>query len=658
MTQHAMAGQSTVGILAIVGTAGVGKTTLAIRWAHEAAAQFPDGQLYLDLLGFAPAEAGMPPGQAIRIMLDSLGVARERIPAATEAQATMYRSLLAGRRMLIVLDNARDPGQVRPLLPGGSGCLVLVTSRSDLAGLAATDGARLLPLGLLTDAQGRQLLASHLGDSTVAADPAAVTELITLCAGLPLALSIAAARAATAPELALAALVARLRDSRTRLDGLSTGEAATDLRAVLSWSLQQLTEPAARMFRLLGLHPGPDVTAAAAASLAGIPLARADQILSELVRANLLTEHLPGRYACHDLLRGYASEQALAQNSDPVHGAALRRAFDYYLHAACTASRAQWPDRAQITVAAPLAAVVAEDFADCQQALDWFGAERLVLVAAISCAAADEELSSYASQLAWAVSPFLWWHGYWPELEAVQNHALAVMRRLGDRAFEVPALRLLALAKLRLGDLAGANDCLSEALAAAAQPGGELQQALVHTDVAALLDDQGRHHEAIGHVEEALRLQVAAAHWSGQVASLSNLGWFHARDGRYERSIEYCEQALALLQELGAFSRPRLEAGILHNLGYVRHRLGRYADAIALYRRALELDGEAGDLRFPAEVFTHLGDSHHAAGDYCAARQAWQQAMELLNQLDPAACELRGRLAHGKAADGVGIRRS
>jgi hypothetical protein len=297
-------------ISVVGGMAGVGKTTLVLHWAHRVAPRFPDGQLYVNLRGFDPSGSPVTPAEAIRGFLVALGVRADGIPPDLVDMAGLHRSLLADKRMLIMLDNARDEQQVRPLLPASPHCLVLITSRNQLPGLAATDNARLLPLDVLTEASAEQLLTDRLGAQRAAAEPTAVTNIVRLCARLPLALTIAAANAATRPGLRLADLAAELRDARCCLDTLDTGDPATSIRAVFSWSIEQLSLAAAGMFRLLGLHPGPDITAAAAASLVGVPVRQARQTISELLRANLLAEHVPGRFAIHDLLRVYAADQA------------------------------------------------------------------------------------------------------------------------------------------------------------------------------------------------------------------------------------------------------------------------------------------------------------------------------------------------------------
>jgi hypothetical protein len=325
-------------ISVIEGTAGIGKTALAVHFAHQVAGDFPDGQLYVNLRGFDPAGPPMTPGEAVHIFLDALGVRAGQLPASLDAQVGLYRSLLAGRRMLVLLDNARDAGQVRPLLPASPGCLVLVTSRSQLTGLAAAEGAMPLALDLLTGEEAKELLAARLGGDRLAADPAAAQELTGLCARLPLALAIAAARAATQPALPLADLAAELRDAGGRLDALDAGDAAASVRAVFSWSYQQLDAAAARMFRLLGLHPGPAIGTPAAASLAGLPPRPARTVLTELTRAHLLAEPAPGRFAFHDLLRAYAAERAQADEGGTERHAAVHRMLDHYLHTACPAA--------------------------------------------------------------------------------------------------------------------------------------------------------------------------------------------------------------------------------------------------------------------------------------------------------------------------------
>ncbi|NUS81709.1 MAG: hypothetical protein HOY75_02885 [Streptomyces sp.] len=311
-------------ISVIGGMAGVGKTTLAVHWAHQVADRFPDGQFYVDLRGFEPTGTALDPGEAVRDFLCALGVPRHRVPHGLDAQTALYRSLLAGRRFLVLLDNALDTEQVRPLLPGAPGCLVIVTSRDTLTGLVADHGAHPLSLCWLDAEEGREFLAARLGAARVAAEPQAAAEIVELCAGLPLALSCVAARLAAHPGFRLSALAAELRDAHDRLDAIARGSA--EVSTVFSWSYRALSAAAARLFRLLAGHPGPDLSASEVAELAaldglaghaGLDTQESARLLAELVRAHLVAEPSPGRYSVHDLLRSYAA--GLGENTDHGH---------------------------------------------------------------------------------------------------------------------------------------------------------------------------------------------------------------------------------------------------------------------------------------------------------------------------------------------------
>ena len=378
----------TVVISAIGGTAGVGKTALALHWAHRVSGEFPDGQLYVNLRGFDPSGTPVTPEAGVRGFLDALGVPPDRIPAGLDAQAAMYRSLLAGKRMLILLDNARDADQVRPLLPGTAGSMAVVTSRSRLTGLAVTEGAIQIGLDVLTAAEASELLASRLGPARVAREAQATAEITALCARLPLALAITAARAAARPGVPLAVIAAELRQAGDRLDLLTAGDPATDVRAVFSWSYHSLGEHAARMFRLLGLHPGPDISAPAAASLAGLRLAEAQAALRELAGAHLLTEPAPARFAFHDLLRAYAAEQAGTIDTGAGRRTAVHRMLDHYLHTSYSAVLLMFPSLVPVTLTTASRGAVQQDLAGRRQAMDWFETEHQVLRGVVEAAAA------------------------------------------------------------------------------------------------------------------------------------------------------------------------------------------------------------------------------------------------------------------------------
>lgn len=630
----------TVVISAVGGTAGVGKTALVVHWAHQAAHRFRHGQLYVNLRGFDPSGVPVTPAEAISGFLGALGVPPDQIPQDLAARASLYRSLLAGQQMLIVLDNARDEEHVRPLLPGSPGCMVIVTSRRQLVGLAAADGASLLTVDVLSHADSRQMLAMRLGSKRAVAEPDAVDQIVSLCARLPLALAIAAARAAARPGLPLAALVSELREAPGRLDALDTADPATSVRAVFSWSAQQLGHEAARMFALLGLHPGRDITIPAAASLAGITLPAAGRQLRELTAANLLTEHLPGRYTWHDLLRSYAAEQAPAAGGEDGRAAA-GRILDHYLHTACAAALLLSPSRRPLSLAPARAGVTNEQLPGHQQAMAWFEAEHQVLLAAVALAAGTE-FDVHAWQLPWAMAFFLDRRGHWHDSAAVQRIALAAATRLGDTPAQAMAGRALGKACVWLTDYDQARVHLAASLALYQQLGDRDGQARVHQSLLWVCEREARYAEALGHAEQALALFRATGDQAGQAAALNSVGWCHALTGNPQRARTFCQQALILNQEHG---NRRSEALIWDSLGYAEHQLGNFAEAAACYQRALSLFSEVGDRFHQAEMLAHLGNTRHAAGEQDAARSVWQQALDILVDLrHPDADQVRAKL--------------
>jgi DNA-binding SARP family transcriptional activator/tetratricopeptide (TPR) repeat protein/DNA-binding XRE family transcriptional regulator len=534
---------SGVVIAALTGMAGIGKTALAVHWAHRVASQFPDGQLFINLRGFGPSGAAVTATEAVRGFLVALGVAPARIPADRDGQAGLFRSLLVGRRMLIVLDNAQDAAQVRPLLPGSPGCLVLVTSRNRLTGLAAAEGAHLLNLGGLTAAESRDLLRASVGAERAMAEPVAVSELIGVCACLPLALCDVAARAVASPGLPLAALAAEMRDTPGRLDALETGESATSVRMVFSWSRARLREPASRMFRMLGIHPGPDIAVPAAASLTGMPREQAYLALAELRDEHLLTEYAPGRYNLHELLRAYAAERARTSDSDAERRAAVHRVLDYYLHAATAASSFICPDRTQLTLSRPRPGVVLGEITGSGQAAEWFENERYALLAAIG-QAVEGEYSPHAWELPWAAGWFFQDEACWQLLAAAQESALAIAVRLGDLAGQVLIREHLGSLRFLLGDIVGAGHHLDEAVKLATRLGDERLRALTGLSRAYVLQSQGRAFEAMAQAKHALRLYHAAGDRKGESRALYTIGWYLFQLGDYKQAAGFSSRAL------------------------------------------------------------------------------------------------------------------
>jgi DNA-binding SARP family transcriptional activator len=636
-------------ITAIGGTAGVGKTALAVHWARQHTAWFPDGQLYANLRGFGPADP-LPPAEALRAFLDALHVPATQIPASLDGRRALYRAQLAGKKILILLDNARDPAQVRPLLPASPTATIVITSRNELASLIVADGAHPITLDVLTTTEAHQMLTHRLGPHRVTAEPAAASDLIALCARLPLALAITTARAAAHPTLPLAALAAELRDATTRLDALATtkdttrtpGDEATDARAVLSWSYQQLAPATARMFRLLALHPGPDITAPAAASLTATDPPQATRLLRELTRGCLLTEHTPGRYTLHDLLRTYATEQTHTTDTHQTRHQATNRILDHYLHTAHTAALLLNPAREPVALPSLHPTVIPERFCDGRQALAWFEAEHRVLLSAVSLAAGTG-FDTCAWQLPRAMAEFLNRQGHWHEQATTERIAVAAAIRLGDLAGQAMSRRLLASACARLGDYGQAHAHFAACLRLYRQLGDRVGEARIHQSLSWVAEHQGDHGAGLDHAEQALALFQAVGHQAGHAAALNAVGFCHALLGDYEQARAFTRRALALNRRLGIRHG---EAATWDSLGYAEHHLGHYREATDCYRHALSLFREAGDRFSEAEILTHLGDTRQAAGDQPEAQDAWRQALAILDDLHhPDADQVRARLA-------------
>ena len=639
---------SAVVISALFGTAGVGKTALAVHWAHAVADRFPDGQLYVNLRGFDPGGAKLDPAEAVRGFLDALGVPPARIPAGLAEQTALYRGMVAGRRLLVVLDNARDADQVRPLLPGASGCLVVVTSRNQLTSLVIAEGAHPVELDLLSPAEARELLTGRLGVARVAAEPAAVDDIVRRCAGLPLALALVAARAVTHPRFPLGVLAAELRHAETGLDVLAGGDAATDVRKVFSWSYAALSAPAARLFRLVGLHPGPDLTEAGAASLAAVPAGRARASLGELARAHLVAEHRSGRFSAHDLLRAYGAELAQAVDGPEDCRVAVDRAIDHHLHTAYAGAMALQPHRDPIALPAPAQGVAAEPITDDAAALAWFIVEYRVLMATVRLAA-QAGRDERAWHLAWALETFLKRQGHVHDLATAQRLALEAAGRLGDRAREAEAHRALGRACAELGQYHEAHRHFEQALEKFEQTGQRTAWARVQLEFAHALGGQGSYADALLHAEQALPVYRAAGHPAGQAYALNSVGWYHAQLGDAVRARACCEEALDLHRRQGDRYG---QAAALDSIGYAHHLVGRHAEAIDWFERSVALLHGTGDRYHEAAVLTHLGDAQYAAGEPDTAAGSWRQALAIFEMLDhPDADQVRAHL-RGLPPDG------
>ena len=620
-------------ILVLSGTAGVGKTALAVRWSRRAASAFPDGQLYVNLRGYDPGQP-LPPGAALAGFLRALGLPGQDIPPETDERAAAYRSLLDGRRALVVLDNAASVEQVRPLLPGCPSCLVLVTSRDSLAGLVARHGASRVDLDMLPLPDAVGLLRTLIG-GRVDAEPEAAMALAKQCARLPLALRVAAELAAASPDSALAGLAAELASEQRRLDLLDAGgDERTAVRGVFSWSYRHLPDAAARTFRLLGLHPGPDFDGYAVAALTGASALQARDVLALLARAHLVHPAgggvhpaAGGRHGMHDLLRAYAGHLTEAEDSDDARSRARAALFDYYLAAAAAAMDALVPAERHYrpAIAAAADGRVIPELDTPAQGRAWLDAERPVLVAI-----AAQGAPGTVTRLAATVFRYLETGGHYADAMTIHGHARDAAVLLGDRAAEATALTNLGIICWRQGRYPQAIDYHEHARAASVEIGDPVGEAIAVANLGIVYERQGRLGEAAESHRLALDLFQRAGDRSGEARALANLGSVEARQDQCEAAVGCYQQALALLRQIGDRAA---EASALPDLGVVYQRLGRYEEAADCYRQALALFADSGDRIGEAEARNGVAEILLATGRPDEARAEHAAALALAERI-------------------------
>ncbi|AVT32628.1 AfsR family transcriptional regulator [Plantactinospora sp. BC1] len=629
-------------ISAVSGTAGVGKTALAVHWAHRVADRFPDGQLYVNLRGYDP-EQPMPPTDALARLLASLRVTGAEIPIDVEERAARYRTQLAGRRMLIVLDNAATVEQVRPLLPGTPSCAVVVTSRDRLAGLVARDGARRVDLDLLSLPDAVALL-SHLVGARAEAEPEAVASLANLCARLPLALRVAAERAAAHPGATLAELTAELADRQRRLELMDAdGDPRAAVTAVFSWSVQHLPPPVARTFRLLGLHPGADFEEYATAALTGTEPAAARADLEVLARAHLLHPVPTGRYGMHDLLRAYAVRLATSHESDADRRAALGRLFDAYLGTVRVAT-----ELLDLTDPRPAPRVDApanpgRPLATPEAARAWLDTE-LPNLAAVATQSGTGGWPGHAVALSALLYRYLD-GGHYADALTIHGQAYQAAESTGDRSGQAHALLGLGVTHLHLCRYERAVDHLRRALAVARRAGDRTQRARVLTVLGNLERLRGRPEPAAGYLRRAMDLAEATGDDVQQALVLSNLGTVDAQQGRYEAAAGHFARAAALAHRAGN----RLgEATALTNLGLAEQRLDRHRSAADHLGRALAVFRQLGHRQGQANALDNLGSVHLSLGQPHRAVEYFTEALGLCREIDDR--EVRAWVLNGLGA--------
>jgi tetratricopeptide (TPR) repeat protein len=616
----------------IAGTGGVGKTSLAAHWAHQVRDRFPDGDLYVDLRGYH-VERAVSAEEALDQLLRTLGVSAERIPVGVDAKAALYRSLLHKRKMLIILDNAATVGQVRPLLPGSPSCRVLITSRSQLTGLTTREGAHRIPLDVLPPERAIQLLTQIVGAERMQDDHDALAELIRYCGYLPLALRIAAERLVTSPYFSVADIVAQLAEVRERLDILATDDDFTTVRSVFYWSYRALPPDVARMFRLLGLPAGPDISARAAAVLAGVTEAKSRQLLDALVGAHLLQQVGPRRYRFHDLLRVYAAERAEADEPEVERRAAVYRLLTWYARSADAASGIIAPHLTRIPANLADSGDAPPEFPDRLAALHWCDEEYANIVAAVGQA---EEMGEHS--LVWQLPmvlfayllvrrPFIDWitthnagiasaelmnnvpaqvwlrtsvglaHREVGEYDlALENFRLAVAgwRRIGQLWGEAWALRDIGKTYHILGHIPEAIGAIEPALAIHIAEGDTWGEAVARTMLALAHHSLGHADEALADLHRALNIYRDHGDQRNVAGNMSNLGLVYGSLGQTEQAIEYLEQALAINRAVDFW----------HGEALAHERLG------IVLRQADQIESSNEHLRAAAVLYDALGDPH------------------------------------------------
>lgn len=616
--------KGTTPIVVVAGMGGIGKTWLALQWAHENVDRFPDGQLYVNLRGYDPSGAPLAPEVAVRGFLDALCQSQREIPVDnTDAQAALYRRKVSDKRMLIVLDNVRGGAQVVPLLPQSSTCMVLITTRDQPTELIVAYGARPLTLDTLSKTEARRLLAKRLGEERIEAEPDAVNELVDYCAGLPLALGIVAAYAATNAGLPLAALASELGDASARLGALGGGDPSANLRTVLSWSYQALEDHAAEVFRLLGLAPGPDIGEPAAAVLTGLPTDQVRALLRRLEEAHLVQRYTSTRYRMHDLVRLYAAECAMEDGENAV--AKLRRLISYYIHASYAGERLLYPDRKRVDIGGQSGEFELPRFTGDASILRWFDEERPCLIAA-QTAVERRGWHESAWQLAWTLHGYLWRRGHLHEQRATWKAGLAAAQELCDSTVEGLAHRLLGQAYARSRLPTEALHHLYRGLELAQEAGDLHGEARSYYDLIMVFRQKNDDQAALNHAKEAYRLFQRLDNPVWRAEALDRMGWHQARLGLYAEARASCEQALDLFRQS---SNRQGQAVTLDSLGYIAHHCGEYDQAMAYFHESLALCRDLGATYYETDTLEHLGESLAALNRRAEARLVWQQALRL-----------------------------
>lgn len=587
-----------VPVALLVGTAGVGKTALALHWSHRITRHFPDGSLYINLRGHDPTNAPLAAAEALTQFIRAVGVHGQLVPRRLDERAALFRTLTTGKRLLVVLDNAVDAAHVRPLIPGSSSSFVVVTSRNSLASLVARDGASRIYVPVLSLADSTTLLGKLLGDRA-AAEPVAVTELAEKCACLPLALRIAAESVARSEFMSVAEVVIGLDSERAALDSLSglRIDHATDIKSVFSWSYRSLSAPAARAFRLIGMHPGGSVTIPATAAIVGTDEATAAQLMDELVDAHLIKETTRGRFRYHDLLRGYAVDRAQADETAYSRHAALERILTWYLHTADAANRVLAPSRRHVPLPPLPQGICPLTFDSYESAMAWCEAQRLNLVAATETAEANGFL-----EIAWKLPSALFSYFYvrWYLDDWIATYAI------GSRAAE------------QLGD--------------------KFAMSMIVHRLGVAYKEQGLFADALLCFESALVIRRDVGDRQGEATALSNMGLCATGLGNPDRALILYRDSLLISREV---SDIWTQGWTLHNLGEAQSALGMFTDACDSELESLRIGERLGDKIVQVLASRQLGEVHQGLADYPEAMKYHRRALQLSREIGHRATEAK-----------------
>jgi DNA-binding SARP family transcriptional activator len=630
-------------IVAIIGMAGVGKTALAVHWAHQARGNFPDGTLFADLRGYDPAAAPLAATEVLDGFLRVLGVPPESIPSRLDERSALFRSQLDRLRMLIILDNAATSEQVRWLLPASGGCLAVITSRSNLSGLATRHGAERVHVDVLPPADALALLRLVLGPQRVAAESEEAADLARLCGGLPLALRLAAERANNHPHHTLADLSRQLNDEYQRLDLLAADDdAATAVRAAFSWSYRALPPQAARLFRLLGLHPGPEMCRPAIDALGGVSVSHSRRLLDTLTGLHLVQEVATDRYRLHDLLRVYAVERVQADEPVPDRDEATQRMLDFYLHTADAVDRALMPGRRHIPLPPPRAGSQPLTFRSVDAALAWCETERANLTATIADAARNGHC-----RVAWML-PFALWSYFavrkrWTDWIETHRLALLACRDSHDQYGEACILTSIAHAYRDLRQFDTACEHFSTAIDLAQRTGDRWIEASALNLLGITYRDRRAFPDALEHCHRSLEIFNRLGDRWGQAWALYTLAETHADLRSHDAAIDHARQALDLFTGI---DDPWGQGWSLSILAQTFRSLRQFDEATDYCQRALSAARAIGNRHGEALTLYALGKIQCDTGQVSAAQRSWHEALEILEEHDaPQATQVRARLA-------------